>query len=632
MNTFSHLCVRVLWLPALLAILICSPDQASAQSGLSKDDQKCVNEVNKGFEKVGKAQGGDISKCTKDAGKGKLTVAYSECITSDPKGKVAKATGKLSGKVGDKCLGDPAFPPMDTSDTDSMNELAKAKELLLITALMGTDLDAAIVDCDDDKDGCKCQAGVVKQMYKCQSAKLKSFNACKKDQLKGKSGPAVTSAQELQDACMGTGTGDIDDAKGKIAKDCGAKLTSTIGKCTDPDHFPGCGSVDATGLAACVDRIVECEVCRALDVLDGLTRDCDVFDDNLANFTCPPASEPMGPHLSVLDPAAFCEGGANDGNACGDPLTSTDCTGGTCVAAASHSGILNTDGVDLKFLLDGTTTIDCGPIDPNTGISVCQCNIVGIIGQDISPIGAICFEALPDFCPPGIIDCDGGTPLDQQLIANHDVGDIVVALDPNQFFAGPFCNLPDPNQGNQQCGAMCEVYCASLGPDFEVHVSDCEGYCQSGPDEDEACVLHADCTDGGCAGGSLASPHAGVCSCFCLAAGIGSPSRPGGLQCQTGLQTTIELELPCDGTDVDIVLQRACIPVTTETAMATAFNVNAELDPNATFDGITLLGDPGGGCSTLSLSVTSGSKLVGHTTNWDSSIGDVITRTINDNK
>ena len=149
------LCLRcgTAWAAALLMLLVFSYGEASAQ-GLIKDDQKCVNEVNKNFEKVGKAQGGDISKCTKDAGKNKLTTSYTVCLTADGKGKVAKATGKLTSKVGDKCSsGDPAFPPIDTSDTAFMNERAKAKELALIRLLMGPDLDGAIIDCDDDKDG-----------------------------------------------------------------------------------------------------------------------------------------------------------------------------------------------------------------------------------------------------------------------------------------------------------------------------------------------------------------------------------------------------------------------------------------------------------------------------------------------
>ena len=38
-----------------------------------------------------------------------------------------------------------------------------------------------------------------------------------RNELKGKNVPAVTSAQELQDRCLGTGSGTIPDPKGKLA-------------------------------------------------------------------------------------------------------------------------------------------------------------------------------------------------------------------------------------------------------------------------------------------------------------------------------------------------------------------------------------------------------------------------------
>ena len=265
----------------------------------SKDDQKCVNEVNKNVEKVARAQGKDISKCTKDAGKGKLTGAFSECITSDPKGKVLKATGKLTNKVGDKCSeGNPAFPPIDTSDTASMNELAKTKELNLIRLLMGTDLDDAIVIedplLDGSKDDAKCQAAIVKQMYKCQSTKLKAFNKCKKFALKEGKDPlpdGAVSALELQNACLGTNSTSETIPGDKIAKDCKTKVDQAIDKkCLDlpTGLFPGCGtSVSKVDLQICVDEAVECEVCKLLNEIDGLSRDCDEFDDGIANGSCP---------------------------------------------------------------------------------------------------------------------------------------------------------------------------------------------------------------------------------------------------------------------------------------------------------------------------------------------------------
>ena len=90
MPTCIRLPGRTLWLAALLAFLICSPEQASAQT-LSKDEQKCVNTANKNAQKVASAQGKDIAACIKNGAKGKLTGTIEACVTSDPKGKVGKA-------------------------------------------------------------------------------------------------------------------------------------------------------------------------------------------------------------------------------------------------------------------------------------------------------------------------------------------------------------------------------------------------------------------------------------------------------------------------------------------------------------------------------------------------------------
>ena len=188
---------------ALLGLWILSPGLAHAV--LSKDDQKCVNEVNKNIEKVGKAVNKDISKCLKDGQKADLSGTIEECITSDLKKKVVKATDKLAEKVPAKCLNDPNFPPIDTADTAGMNTRSIQKEYDLAHKIFGDPIDAAAADFATEKDDAKCQQAVYKQAAKCQKAKLKSYNKCKKDGLKGKTPPGlITSAQQLEDASFGT--------------------------------------------------------------------------------------------------------------------------------------------------------------------------------------------------------------------------------------------------------------------------------------------------------------------------------------------------------------------------------------------------------------------------------------------
>jgi len=39
-------------------------------------------------------------------------------------------------------------------------------------------------------------------------------------------------------------------------------------------------------LTTCVDRQIECRTCELFSGADGLTRDCDAFDDGSVNGSC----------------------------------------------------------------------------------------------------------------------------------------------------------------------------------------------------------------------------------------------------------------------------------------------------------------------------------------------------------
>jgi hypothetical protein len=50
--------------------------------------------------------------------------------------------------------------------------------------------------------------------------------------------------------------------------------------------FHGCGTDDSADMAICVDEIVECRVCAALNQADDLALDCDLLDDGVENSSC----------------------------------------------------------------------------------------------------------------------------------------------------------------------------------------------------------------------------------------------------------------------------------------------------------------------------------------------------------
>lgn len=248
----------------------------------TKDQQKCINALNKGLEKVAKTQGKDIAACIKNGSKDKLPEGQTieQCLVADHKGKVDKARQKLAGAASSNCATPPDFGP---TDANTISGAAIQKELDLIHDVFGSDLDAAsTILPSSDKAGSKCQAGVTKTIGKCRSAHLKAFNKCKKDGLKS----ADNWFDEPSDLklCMGS------DPKGKIAKTCNTKLTDTITKkCPSPAvdtdaAFPECAGRD---LVECLNESVRCRVCLALNEADAIDRDCDEFDDNASNGSCP---------------------------------------------------------------------------------------------------------------------------------------------------------------------------------------------------------------------------------------------------------------------------------------------------------------------------------------------------------
>jgi cysteine-rich repeat protein len=268
----------------------------------SKDQQSCINELNKALAKVAKTYGKHIDRCIKEGSRSRLPAGNIEnCVVETGtfgKDKVQDAKDKTLDKAGPNGKCPPAAEPdFGATDANTVNQVALAKELSLIQAVFGSDLDAAIISEVDNKDGSKCQQGVAKAAKKCQGAKLKAFNGCKKSGLSAKSSSRIVNAPGLEGCLSGRGDSIAADMKGKVEKACDpatGKIKTTIDKkcAADLGAFAGCndpnGPLPTAGeLASCIDQLVECEVCLALNAADGLDHDCDLFDDGQANGSCP---------------------------------------------------------------------------------------------------------------------------------------------------------------------------------------------------------------------------------------------------------------------------------------------------------------------------------------------------------
>jgi cysteine-rich repeat protein len=358
-----------------------------------KAQQQCINELNKNLAKVAKAKARQISKCIKDGAKQKLTGdrPIETCIATDDE-KVSKAKQKTMDKASSKCTLSPQFGATGPS---TVNQVAVEQQLDLIHDLFGSDLDAAILKQDLDRDGSKCQQAMLKSVTKCQDANLKAFNKCKKAGLKGKGGPRgnglpIGQPQELE-LCMGL------DPKGKVSKICETKLSRDISKkCAASSGFgtlfPGCPG-DPAVLADCLDHLAKCRVCQALNEGDNLNANCDDFDDGVRDGSC----------------AGWCGDGVTQvGEECDDGNNDDeDGCSGSCIIEFCGDGVVQ---VGLDEVCDDGNAMDGDGCDSNCTVTGCG-NGVSAAGEECDD-GSQCSDpnstdctGNPRVCPAGQGDC-----------------------------------------------------------------------------------------------------------------------------------------------------------------------------------------------------------------------------------
>ena len=271
-----------------------------AQAQESADQQRCILELNNGLQKLLATQWTQTTKCLRDAAKGRLAGSIDDCIAGDAGGKRAKQRAKLIASTTVKCTQLPDLGP-----TQASLDVAPGAVQGVVRGMFGPSLDDGISPSAADPIGAKCQTAVIKAVSNCQTAIVQEFNRCKKSALKGSNGAAVTSAQDLQDRCMGTGLNGMPDASGKIAKACDATsgaLARAVSKSCPSDApalataFLGCAGTSPQGVSACLAQVAQCQTCRALNRADGLNRDCDALDNGALDSSC---GESPAPALQV---------------------------------------------------------------------------------------------------------------------------------------------------------------------------------------------------------------------------------------------------------------------------------------------------------------------------------------------
>jgi len=265
-------------------LLLASASAAFAQAQ-SKAQQKCINRLNLDAATLAKVQGSENRSCLKQVGKGTLVGTAQACLTADAKGKVLKRKTKNSSDDAKYCV---TVPNFGYTGVTTVNAAAVDMKLSLIEDLFGGDVDAAFLNCTY-KLGCTCQQRILLDVEKLAATKFGEFLKCKKAALKAGATSAAALVNCVNDA--GTAGSIAADTKGKIAKRLTKLNTDIVNKCDQYGQtataFPGdCAPMTGAPFGACVDAQVECRLCNALNPIDNLGVDCDLFDDGVANLSC----------------------------------------------------------------------------------------------------------------------------------------------------------------------------------------------------------------------------------------------------------------------------------------------------------------------------------------------------------
>jgi cysteine-rich repeat protein len=256
--------------------------------------QRCISKMNERGAAVAKAQHAVNAFCLASAAKAALPVGVptaQACLSADPKTKVAKAQAKTLSVEAAKCTTpSPPLPPNFAYEGGAVvNAAGVAQTIGLVEDLFGADLDAAVRPKLTDKAGARCQKNVLTATQNLSSGLYKSALKEKKRLLAGKEDGTLARSNAVLTMLLSDFL--LADASGKIASLESSVRTAARMSCSQPildTAFPGCApSASLNELASCGIAAARCRFCLGFNAFDGTAIDCDAFDDDLANVSCP---------------------------------------------------------------------------------------------------------------------------------------------------------------------------------------------------------------------------------------------------------------------------------------------------------------------------------------------------------
>jgi hypothetical protein len=398
------------------ATLLLGQGIALGQVAQSKNQQGCINALNKDGAKVAATQGKENIACISAAGKGAESDPQG-CLTRDAKGKVAKAAAKIQADFDKRCVAEPpgvGVPGVFTGTAAAVANAGIDDEVQLVADVFGRPLANALTT---EKAGAKCQSVVIKDYEKTFATYMKGFLKCKKSALK---------AGGTEAALVGCV---LNDPGGKGASTI-SKLNADIGKNCQENIFPGF-CADRFDLASCVGDLVRCRACRMQNKLDGLHANCDRLDDGVENGSC----------------------------ATGLPVE--------CQLAPTSS-------IRLATALGPFNLAASGSIDIATGGSFgehsASCNIRELDPLNVAGVGFVCLSSAQG-CPAGSVDCAGGNPRGMAFSGTRNIG----ACNSNNQCENQ-CQALCASSGASalSTGVGCEGFCSGDNPPNQPCTTDAE--------------------------------------------------------------------------------------------------------------------------------------------------------------
>ncbi|MDX2169508.1 MAG: hypothetical protein SF182_20740 [Deltaproteobacteria bacterium] len=273
-----------------LGLVGIAADGAAAQIQ-GKQQQKCINRMNKAAAGVQLAQARVNASCVSDfvlsGGNAEL------CVVGDLEGKIEQAQGKLEDEELDSCIPG-QLPGFAYTDGLYAGSAAAQAEIDLVHDLYGQPVDNGLLLCAENVDGCKCQRQISKRTSKLSAALSKVFLKCKQARLAGSKGfvQPATAASQIATCVSDAGNplSVASDPRGKIGKAAGSIFKALDAYCfhSIDNEVPGvCGAHqnNAAAMSTCISQRVKCRFCRMIKAVDNLpTLDCAAYS---GDATCP---------------------------------------------------------------------------------------------------------------------------------------------------------------------------------------------------------------------------------------------------------------------------------------------------------------------------------------------------------